>query len=99
MENYETVIEAITALKSQGYSEDFNLEENCIACNAVKLLPHQFEVTKFFRFEGSTNPSDEAVVYAIASEDKKIKGTLVTSFGASQEPMTAEILERLKIHR
>ncbi len=98
MENYETVTEAIKGLKSQGYMEDFNLDENCIVCGEdTRLQSHEFEVVKYFRFEGETNPSDEAAVYAIASHNKQIKGILVTGFGASQEPMLAEILSKINI--
>ena len=42
MENYDTLTEGINALKLQGYTQDFNLKENCLECIAgnKKLLPH-----------------------------------------------------------
>lgn len=40
------------------------------------LNPDKFEITQMYRFEGDTNPEDEAVVYAIESQDGH-KGTLV----------------------
>ena len=30
METYETLTEGINALKKQGYTEDFNLKQNCL---------------------------------------------------------------------
>jgi hypothetical protein len=53
MEAYDTLVEAINALKKQGYTEDFNLLEDCLECRngKHKLTPNEFKVDKFFRFE------------------------------------------------
>ena len=66
---YDTLSEAVSGLRQRGYDLDFNLEENCLVCHGDRFDITRFEITEFHRFEGDTDPSDEAVVYAIESLD------------------------------
>lgn len=36
--HYATVSQAIETLRKQGYTTDFNLEENCLVCSTGKLI-------------------------------------------------------------
>ncbi|MBA3683133.1 MAG: phosphoribosylpyrophosphate synthetase [Bacteroidetes bacterium] len=98
MENYDTLVEAINGLKKQGYTEDFNLKQNCIECRNgdYKIFHNEFHIDKFFRFEGNTDPADESILYAISSDKYKLKGVLVNGYGISSEPLTNEMLDKLK---
>jgi hypothetical protein len=97
MYTYETVSDAVSGLKKRGYTMDFNLDENCIVCHEDKFNPEDFEITEVYRFEGNTDPADEAVVYAIAS-NKGHKGVLVNGYGPSSESMSAEMAKKLHFH-
>ncbi|MFI5221551.1 MAG: hypothetical protein ACHQK8_04435, partial [Bacteroidia bacterium] len=66
---YETVSEAIKKLRDKGFTTDFNLEENCIVCNLEKFKTDEFEITEIYRYEGDTDPADEATVYGIRSKN------------------------------
>ncbi len=94
---YETVTEAVVGLKKRGFTEDFNLEENCLICNAQKFHADKFKISEVYRFEGNSDPGDEAVVYGIESANG-IKGVLVNSYGYQSEPMSDEIARKLKLH-
>lgn len=96
--HYGTVTEAIEKLRAQGYTEDFNLEENCIVCNSNKYRPQDFEIEDVYRYEGNSDPADESAVYAIASKSGQ-KGILVAGYGAYTGDMSAELLQKLKDHR
>jgi len=98
--DYETLVEAIQALKAEGYTNDFNLKENCIECKALdlQLHPEQFEVTQVHRFEGMTNPADSSVLYAIESTEG-VKGLLVDAYGAYASSMTMELAKKLRMDR
>ena len=98
MENYETLSQAITALKKQGYTEDFNLKENCLEYIAGRkdLLPHEFYIDKSFRFDVNEDPSDQAVLYAISSCRHNMKGLLVNGYGIYSDATSNAILEKLK---
>lgn len=95
---YETVSEAINGLKQRGYTLDFNLQENCIVCHSDKFNPEEFEITEVHRFEGNTDPSDQAVVYAIESVTG-LKGVLVNGYGVSAESMSAEMVRKMRVER
>ena len=97
MYHYATVTEAIHELRQKGYTLDFNLEENCLACKDGKFNADQFEIMEVYRYEGESDPGDEATVYGIESHDGK-KGILVTSFGAGTDSKASKVLEKLKMH-
>lgn len=96
MHAYDTVSEAVNDLKKRGYTMDFNLDENCIVCHEDRFNPGEFEITEVYRFEGNTDPADEAVVYAIESV-KGQKGVLVNGYGAYSDNMSAEMANKLHI--
>lgn len=92
--HYDTVSNALEKLRAQGFTTDFNLEENCISCAQGKFNADDFHVVDVYRYEGNTDPGDEAAVYAIESTSG-IKGTLVTGYGASGQ-ISAELLKKLE---
>lgn len=89
-----TLSEVLAKLKKDGYSMDFNLKDNCLICNgnALQVFPEDFVVDKHYRFEGITDPADEAIVYAISSEKHQLKGVLVNGYGPSSDPMTDKLI-------
>lgn len=101
MGNYDTVSIALNSLKERGYTTDFNIAFDKIICKETNacLNPGEFEITEVYRFEGETNPSDEAVVYAVESKDEKMKGTLVNAYGIYADAMSDEMIKKLSMHR
>ena len=91
---YDTVSQALKGLRERGYTKDFNLKENCIVCNDEKYHPEDFEIVEVYRFEGETDPADEAVVYAIEG-NKGGRGVLVSGYGISADEMSAEMARKL----
>ncbi|HEY3386815.1 MAG TPA: phosphoribosylpyrophosphate synthetase [Saprospiraceae bacterium] len=96
-EQYDTMLQAIEALRKQGYTEDFNLQANCLDCrdNTIQLEPHEFEIDKVFRFYGPSDVDDESILYAISSEKFQLKGILVNGYGVSADPLTAAMVRKL----
>jgi hypothetical protein len=96
MFTYDTVVEAVEGLKGRGYSIDFNLEPGRLVCHQtpLSLSPADFEIAEIYRFEGNSDPDDEAVVYAIESMNGQ-KGLLVTGYGISADGVGAEMLKKL----
>ena len=101
MESYDTVVAALNGLKKRGYTTDFNLAFDKLVCNEtnVCLNPDEFEITEVYRFEGETNPSDEAVVYAVESKSKGMKGVLVNAYGVYADPVSDAMIKKLSMHR
>lgn len=92
--HYDTVSKAIEELRKQGYTTDFNIDESSITCGDGKFNADDFEVVDVYRYEGDSDPGDEAAVYAIRSSTG-LKGILITGYGASADTASEEILEKL----
>lgn len=95
---YPTLSGTMTQLKAEGYTEDFNLGFDCVHCRGenLKISPDEFQVDKFFRFEGESNPDDSSILYAISSEKHGVKGVLVNGYGIYSDALTDEMIAKLK---
>jgi hypothetical protein len=93
----ETVSEAIARLERRGYHDSFRATaEGLLALGDDRVLePEALVVDEIVRFEGESNPGDEAVVFALRSRDDRVRGTFVTTYGANTEPANAEMMHRL----
>ena len=100
MEKTDTLSGQITILRSEGYTEDFNLKEDSLECRDgdYKLLHDQFNVDEVFRFEGDSDQADEAILYAISSEHYPLKGILVNGYGIYTDKITDQMVKKLHIH-
>lgn len=100
MRAYDTVLDALNDLKKRGYTTDFNLVFDKVKCEAtgVCLSPSQFEITEHYRFEGMSNPDDNAIVYAIEAKDGSRKGVLVSAYGVYSDAVSADMMQKLTIH-
>lgn len=99
--SYGTLSETINGLILMGYIHDFNIQEDCITCHQTKdtLSPEDFQIDKVYRFEGASNPDDQAILYAISSPNFNLKGTLVNGYGISSDAATSKLIERLETNR
>lgn len=93
----KTLIEIIDELRKEGYTEDFNLRETCLECRArgFQLFHHEFQVDKYFRLEGETDPADAVIIYAISALTNGQKGVLVNSYSIYADPIASEMLDKL----
>jgi len=97
---YDTLTEAVADLEKRGYEYDFTLAEDGLECKSLDLflMPEEFEIEEFYRFEGMTDPDDSAVIYAISSPVGNLKGVLIDAYGAYAENISPELLNKLKMH-
>ncbi len=91
MYHYATVSKALQELGEKGFTVDFNLQENRI-CES----PDEFEIAEIYRYEGQTDPGDEATVYGIIS-DKGEKGVYVAGHASYTENSAAMKLHEMSI--
>ncbi|EJG02544.1 MULTISPECIES: hypothetical protein [Flavobacterium] len=97
---FETVTEALQWLNVQGFTENFNLDVDCIRCNTntLRMSPEEFRIEYLFRFEGDTDPGDEDIVYGIISDIYNVKGVLTSAFGIYADSVSAEMIKKLSTH-
>ncbi|WP_400193724.1 phosphoribosylpyrophosphate synthetase [Hymenobacter sp. B81] len=96
--HYDTLLQAVRDLNRRGYTADFNVVDDRLYCPGLDLSlhPQEFHVREFHRFEGTSDPGDESVVYAIESDDG-ICGVLVSAFGPYSEPWADELMHKLQM--
>jgi len=87
--HYATISEAIEKLKTQGFTLDFNLQQNRLKVGEQDYTADEFEIVDLYRYEGPSDPADEATVYALANKSG-LKGVLVTGYGATADDEAAE---------
>lgn len=89
--HYASVLKALEELKSMNFTVDFNLHEEAIRNN-----PNNYQILHIYRYEGDTNPDEEAIVYGIKSNTGE-KGVFVAGFSANSESQAAQVLNELSI--
>ena len=89
--HYASVSKALDELKKKGFTYDFNIHDEEIISD-----PNQHEIVHVYRYEGNSNPDDEAVVFGIRSESGK-QGVFVTGFSANSVSEAAQLLIQLSI--
>jgi hypothetical protein len=89
--HYASVIKALEELKSKDFVVDFNLLEQDILNN-----PNNYQILHIYRYEGDSNPDDEAIVYGIKSNTGE-KGVFVAGFSPNSESEAAKVLHELSI--
>ena len=93
----ETLSEAVDRLRSAGYRDSFRAEAGGLRAVAAKRLyaPDQLVVEEVVRFEGPSDPGDEAILFALRSDDGEVRGTYASGYGTGLDPVNAEIVHRL----
>lgn len=77
-----TMTSCTNMLQSEGYTENFVISEVGLQApsNEKIYTPDEVKINSFYRFEGESDPADNAIVYAIETNDG-IKGMLIDSYG------------------
>ena len=66
MEPMGTLTEVLSDLKDLGWDNEFKvIEKNKIEINGIIYKAKEIELIKTYRFEGNSNPSDQAIIYVI----------------------------------
>src|SRR5262245_54522960 len=93
----ETVHEAIERLERAGYSEQLRAgPEGFLDVDTRRVHPPEtLIVEEIVRFEGESDPGDEAVVFALRTADDSMRGTFVATYGPSADPLSGALIRRL----
>lgn len=92
MYHYATVEKALEELKDKGFYVDFNVEEKQILAS-----PNNFGIVEIYRYEGMSDPDDEATVYGIENFTTGERGVFVAGNLSFAESDVAKILLKLEI--
>lgn len=91
---YNTVTSAIDALRQEGFVNDFNFCDNHIVCREKVLKIDELDIKFLYRYEGDSDPADEATVYGLESKIG-LKGILVLGDETNSDETHAGLLKIL----
>lgn len=95
---YNTVSSAIDALREEGFINDFNLFEDHIVCGKTGVKIDGLDIKVFYRYEGDSDPADEATVYGLESKGG-VKGILVLGNETDSDELFSDILKELHLKK
>lgn len=93
-----TVTDAVAFLREQGYTDEIELQGTNFVSGRTNISYALVNVIVdyTFRFEGDSDPGDEAIVLGLRYPDTDIRATLVSAFGQDADPATSEFFRRLR---
>ena len=97
MTTYNNLVEATNDLMKRGYTENLSLEGDTIDDKQknIKMTAEDFVIDEFYRFEGSSNPDDMSIIYAVTSDKYHLKGVLINAFGTYANNSSSAIEAKL----
>ena len=96
--NMKTLSECINKLVIDGYDVDFTIGDNgkLYSLRNEKSYPaEKVHIRNFFRFEGASDPDENAILYAIETDDGQ-KGTLTDAYGAYADAKVSKFIQMVE---
>lgn len=93
----DTVSEAVQQLVDDGYTTDFALRPALVHCGECQTT-HSAEgavIERTYRFEGASDPDDEAIVIGMRCPHCGARGVLVSGYGPSADPDEIDVIRSL----
>jgi hypothetical protein len=91
---YNTPTYAIDALRMDGFKINFSLNEIFLIGNGNRFTSDDLKIIAVYRYEGNSDPADEATVYGIETSSG-LKGILVVGDGIYSSSSSTGILKEL----
>jgi len=93
----ETLSEAVERLSAAGYRDDFRAEAGGLRAVRARCMhePEVLVIEELLRFEGATDPQDEAMLFALHCTTHDVRGTYVVAYGPTMDPADGEMVRRL----
>lgn len=98
----ETMQHALARLEGEGYVDEFRAQDGGLrhledgpGHEHDVMPPEQLLVREVVRFEGASDPDEQAAVFALECPTCHIKGTYVVTYGPGMSAEDAEVVPRL----
>jgi hypothetical protein len=102
-ETMSTLSQRVNKAVIDGYEESFKVEGKGLTGSDTfdkKYYPvAEVKIDNFYRFEGYSDPSDNAILYLIQTTDGR-KGTLIDAYGAYADGKLSKFIKEVQeIHK
>lgn len=93
-----TLTECSNKLYSQGFTENFKVRSGILIAlsDDKKYESGDVKISNYYRFEGHSDPSDNAILYAIETNDGRL-GMLVDAYGADADVAIGEFVKLIPV--
>ena len=91
---------AIASLARNGFVDEFTVHDGALTLGGTgrSFRPEELRIRDHFRFEGTSDPDDMSVIYALEARDGT-RGILVDAFGAYADPTITAVVDRIPMER
>jgi hypothetical protein len=93
----ESMTEALQRFQARGFTHELRADRGLLREVATGQLhePEQLGIAELVRFEGSSDPDEMAILFALEIQPGRPLGTYSTVYGPGTPPEDAEIVRRL----
>jgi hypothetical protein len=93
----ETLSEAIARLEAAGFRDSFRADGARLWALAAQrfFALDALVVEEVVRFEGESDPDEQAILFALRSPDGDVRGTFATPYGPVADAASADAVRRL----
>ena len=98
IDSMETMVDAMRRFGKRGYTDAFQAHPKGLRSVATDRVfpPEELVVEDVARFEGDSDPGDEATIFALRSHAGEVRGTYTVTFGTDMDALDAVMVPRLK---
>jgi hypothetical protein len=95
--NLKTLASCMSTLYADGFKENFMVKEGVIHAldSDKKYSPSEIKILNFYRFEGESDPADNAILYALETNDG-IRGLLSDAYGAYADVKVTKFMKEVE---
>jgi len=97
LDQMKTLSSCLNSLMAAGFEAQFKaVKEGLKSLITEKIYaPEDVKISSFYRFEGESDPADNAIVYAIETSTGE-KGTLTDAYGAYSDAHVAKFIKEVE---
>jgi hypothetical protein len=96
-DSMKTLSSCTRKLSQNGYSTQFKALKNGLESLDTHDVfePADVKIINFYRFEGESDPSDNAILYVLETQSGE-KGTLTDAYGVYTDPKVSEFVKQVE---
>jgi len=93
----DTLVSCMNSLLKEGFNKQFKaIKKGLQELSSEQIYqPEEIKVLNFYRFEGESSEDDNAILYAIETEDG-LRGTLVDAYGTYSDDNISKFMAEVE---
>jgi len=97
----ESFAEALRRLERRGFTHALTAEAGRVhdLSTGERFDPETLAIDEIVRFEGESDPDEQAVLFALLTPDGEALGTYSAVFGPAMPPEDGDVIRRLAVRR